>query len=128
MNKFFLIYTNNKIENPEDVLSQTIILRDKFSFLAFLLTPVWLLYHKLWKYFFTYLVFVPGVTFLMMSFDNLFFKDYLVQFISYAFAIYIAIYSTSILHKKLQDKDYSLVSVIYANNKEEAMVKYMNYL
>ena len=42
--------------------------RDGFHFWAFLLTPFWLLRHRLWLEFIAYLLLVGGVTFALRRF------------------------------------------------------------
>jgi hypothetical protein len=61
------VYTvHEPAQRDDDMLAHTsrfVFVRDGFHFWAFLLTPLWLLRHRLWLEFIAYLVIIAGITF-----------------------------------------------------------------
>ena len=125
MNKVFLVFAKMKSLEKDAVLQDCIFIRDKFSLIAFFFTFFWLLYHKLWNWVVLYLSVVIIATSLNVAHyidDD--FRALLLLFIS----LYVAVFASSILQRKLLKKDYSLKSIILADDHEAALSKFLTLI
>ena len=120
MSKTFLVYCNKTNINKNSILQDCIFVEEKVSFMAFLFTFIWLIYNRLWNGVIFYIsasIIISCLSFLEIIDSNI------KNFIFLCISIYFAIYSSSMIQKKLVNKNYLLKSIIYAESKESALSK-----
>lgn len=122
-NKLMLTYTVHK-QNKADSDSVAIYVPEKFSWKACLFAPLWILYHKLWGTFVTYILFV----FIIQELVSLEVLDSFSATIMYfGFAILFGFSAHDLFRESLKSQGYKLVDIIIASSEDEAELKYISY-
>lgn len=122
-NNLMLTYTVHK-KNQSDSDSIAIYVPERFSWTAMLLTPFWILYHKLWGVFIGYLI----CSFLI--------NELIISEIINTSSGFVLYYGLSALfgfsafdfyRDSLKSKGFKLVDIIIASSEDEAELKYISY-
>jgi len=112
--RIYNVFTNKTLNN-------SIFVEDKFSFLAFFLQILWLLYHKLW---------LPALTILLIEFiiftslEQGIINDNLATGIGLVVALAVAIHAKGWYMQSLFKQNYSFNGIITAINIDEAKLKF----
>ena len=107
-------------DNDDDTLAHTArfaFVRDGFHFWAFLLTPLWLLRHRLWLEFIAYLLLVGGITFALR---RLGIETMAGGWVGFLIAVLVGIEASSLRRWKLARRKFDQVGVVVADDLEMA--------
>ena len=107
-------------DNDDDTIAHTsrfVFVRDGFHFWAFLLTPFWLLRHRLWLEFIAYLLLVGGVTFALR---RLGIEVTAGGWVGLLIAVLVGIEASSLRRWKLARRKFEQVGVVVADDLEMA--------
>lgn len=121
MNLYNVLTLNNKEGKTDDVL----FLKEGFSWLAFIFSIFWFLYHKMWKE--SFVLFIIGGAFVffenshILYGDNKFFIEILLDFI-------IALNANHWLCEHYVKKGYKFEGVVFAKNHAQARLRYVQNL
>jgi hypothetical protein len=116
----YTVHEPSRRDSDDDTLAHTsrfAFVRDGFHFWAFLLTPIWLLRHRLWLEFIAYLLIVVGVTFVLR---RLGIDSTAGGFVGLLIAILVGIEASSLRRWKLARRKFEQVGVVVADDREMA--------
>ncbi len=103
-------------KNEEGKISDAKLLKEGFSFFAFLFGPFWFFYHKMWREFFVLLLADVALGF-FVGFDQLFLE------ISLAFIV--ALNANYWLAEHLKKKSYQFTGLIFGENSTVANLRFV---
>ena len=116
----YTVHEPSRHGSDDDTIAHTsrfVFVRDGFHFWAFLLTPLWLLRHRLWLEFIAWLVIVAGVTFAL----RLLGIDVMAGgWVGLLIAILVGIEASSLRRWKLARRKFEQVGVVVADDLEMA--------
>lgn len=116
----YTVHEPSRRDSDDDTLAHTsrfAFVRDGFHFWAFLLTPIWLLRHRLWLEFIVYLLLVGGITFALR---RLGISGTAGGIVGLLIAILVGIEASSLRRWKLARRKFEQVGVIVADDLEMA--------
>ncbi|HKS63748.1 MAG TPA: DUF2628 domain-containing protein [Xanthobacteraceae bacterium] len=116
----YTVHEPSRHDSDDDTLAHTArfaFVRDGFHFWAFLLTPIWLLRHRLWLEFIAYLLIVGGITFALRRFGISATAGGVVGLL---IAILVGIEASSLRRWKLARRKFEQVGVVVADDLELA--------
>lgn len=110
-------------KNKEGKIEDVILLKEGFSFFAFLFSGLWFLYHKMWSEFLAILL----VNFLIAYMGNFFPAiDKVLLEISLIFLI--ALNANYWLCEHLKKKDYNFVGLVFGRDQTHARLRFLKNL
>lgn len=121
MKLYNVLTLNNKEGKTEDIL----FLKEGFSWLAFIFSIFWFLYHKMWKE--SFALFIIGGAFVffeesqILTGDSKFIIEILLDFI-------IALNANHWFCESLVKKGYKFEGVVFAKNPAQARLRYVQNL
>jgi len=110
-------------KNKEGKIEDVILLKEGFSFFAFLFSVLWFLYHKMWSEFLAILL----VNFLIAYMEN--FSpaiDKILLEISFIFLV--ALNANYWLCEHLKKKDYNFVGLVFGRDQIHAKLRFLKNL
>lgn len=118
----FAIYAKPAdVDEPQTLENEDVVLiRDRFSIIACLLTPIWCIWHRLWLELVAYV----GVAFIM-GFVAFFVGEAAAGWIGFAVAVLIGLEASSIRGYALSRKGYTYKGDVIAANAAEAEYRYV---
>lgn len=121
MKLYNVLTLNNKEGKTEDIL----FLKEGFSWLAFIFSIFWFLYHKMWKESFALFIIAGAFAFFeesqILFGDSKFIVEILLDFI-------IALNANHWFCESLVKKGYKFEGVIFAKNPAQARLRYVQNL
>ena len=118
-----LTYTVHK-QNKNDSDSIAIYVPEKFSWIACLFSPLWILYNKLWGIFVGYIIFI----FILNEFIDLEILSSSSAAVLYlGCAILFGFSAYDVYRGSLKSRGFKLVDIIIASSEDEAELKYISY-
>lgn len=118
-----LTYTVHK-QNRNDADNIAIYVPEKFSWVACLFPPLWILYNKLWGIFLGYIIFI----FILNEFSGLeIINSFSSAVLYFGSCILFGFSAYDIYRESLKSRGYKLVDVIIASSEDEAELKYISY-
>ncbi len=102
-------------KNEEGKISDAKLLKEGFSFFAFLAGPLWFFYHKMWREFFALLLTDVALG-LFVGFDQVFLE------ISLAFIV--ALNANYWLAENLKKKNYQFTGLVFGENLTAANLRF----
>lgn len=108
-----------KFDNNKKI-KDLVIIKDGFSFKAFLFNPFWFLFHKMWKEFFYSCVIVS----LFALFSKFIFEASWLEFTM--FFIFALNSKSWLIEHLMTNKKYQLVAMIFAKGETDAKVKLLS--
>ncbi len=108
-------------KNQSGKIEDIILLKEGFSFTAFLFSGLWFLYHKMWCEFLALLLINIAFGFLD---DFLSDSDKIILQISYIFIV--ALNANYWLCENLKKKNYQLAGVVFGQNEVEAKLRFID--
>ncbi len=102
-------------KNKEGKISDAELLKEGFSFFAFLFGPLWFLYHKMWQEFFVFLVLNIALG-LFGEFDKI--------LLEVALAFIVAINANYWLGEHLKKKNYEFVGLVFGSDLANAKLRF----
>ena len=116
----YTVHEPSRHDSDDDTIAHTsrfVFVRDGFHFWAFLLTPLWLLRHRLWLEFIAWLLIVAGVTFALRRLGI----DVMAGgWVGLLIAILVGIEASSLRRWKLARRKFEQVGVVVADDLEMA--------
>ena len=116
----YTVHEPSRHDSDDDTIAHTsrfVFVRDGFHFCAFLLTPIWLLRHRLWLEFIAWLLIVAGVTFALRRLGI----DVMAGgWVGLLIAILVGIEASSLRRWKLARRKFEQVGVVVADDLEMA--------
>ena len=116
----YTVHEPSRHHSDDDTIAHTsrfVFVRDGFHFWAFLLTPLWLLRHRLWLEFIAWLLIVAGVTFALRRLGI----DVMAGgWVGLLIAILVGIEASSLRRWKLARRKFEQVGVVVADDLEMA--------
>ncbi len=107
------IYSIYQVANKED--NNPIIIKQGFSFFAFLFNFVWALYHRIWAL---------AIIAILIEIVCSMYSNLMTFILSTSMMFIFAFFSADIREYYAEKKGYILKDIIVANNEDEAEVKY----
>lgn len=107
-------------KNSSGKIEDFILLREGFSFSAFIFSGLWFLYHKMWREFLLLILINCAFVFLgkfLSNFDHILLEA--------AFAFMIALNANSWRCEHLKTKNYEFAGVIFAQNLSDAKIRFV---
>ena len=110
-------------KNNEGKISDVLLIKEGFSFFAFLLGPIWFFYHKMWK-----------EAAILMVVDILFgfYADISSEadrlLLQIAFSYFVALNAIFWFCEHLKNKGYEFVDLVFASDAKEATVNFSKNL
>lgn len=116
----YSIYVRNDVANP---LESTIVVKDGFSFIAFLLSIFWALYHRVWG--------LAALCFFVMAIIGLVEQQGLLtremaDILTLAFSVWVGFEANDWRAASLENKGYVLLDVVSARNEYEAQKRFFD--
>jgi len=116
----YTVHEPSRHDSDDDTIAHTsrfVFVRDGFHFWAFLLTPLWLLRHRLWLEFIAWLLIVAGVTFALRRLGI----DVMAGgWVGLLITILVGIEASSLRRWKLARRKFEQVGVVVADDLEMA--------
>jgi hypothetical protein len=112
--------TRNDRHRDDDTLAYTarfVFVRDGFHFWAFLLTPLWMLRHRMWLEFIVYLLVLGGVTFALRRLGV---AESAGVWVGLLIALLVGIEASSLRRWKLARRGYENLGVVVGEDLEDA--------
>ncbi len=110
-------------KNKEEKIEDIVLLKDGFSFYAFLFGPAWFLYHRMWQEFLALLVI--NISFGIFN-HFLSASDKILLEISFIFLVALNANDWRLEH--LKKKKYALVNFVFGSDAENAKLRFIENL
>ena len=110
-------------KNKEGKIEDVILLKEGFSFFAFLFSGLWFLYHKMWKELFALILI--NITFAFLGKIS---SDFNKIFLEISFLFIIALNANYWLCDHLKKKGYQLVGMVFGENITNAKIRFIKNL
>jgi hypothetical protein len=107
-------------KNEEGKIADVVLLKEGFSFFAFLFSGLWFLYHRMWVEFLALILI--NITF---AFLGNFSSDFDKIFLEVAFIFILAINANHWLCDHLRKKNYQFVGLVFGTNCENAKLRFI---
>ncbi len=117
MNLYDALIKKNKKGKIEDV----VLLKEGFSFFAFLFGPLWFLYHKMWSEFLALLI----VNFVLEAFSSKIFSDFDKNFLEVALLFIVALNANHWLCQNLKKKRYEFIGLVFGADCASAKLRFV---
>jgi hypothetical protein len=109
------LYSTLIKKNKEGKISDAVLLKEGFSFFAFLFGPFWFFYHKMWQEFFVLLVLTIALGF-FGEFDKFLLES--------ALAIIVALNANYWFGEHLKKKNYEFTGLVFGSNLANAKLRF----
>ncbi len=110
-------------KNKEGKIEDVILLKEGFSFFAFLFSGLWFLYHRMWKELLALIMI--NIAFFMLG---KFFLDFNKILVETAFLFLVALNATYWLCDHLKKKGYEFVGIVFGENSTNAKIRFIKNL
>ncbi len=112
--KFFAVYVK---KDSKSSFEDTIILKQRFNFFAFIFSTFWALYHRIWWLFFT-MAAIEGLIFYETNLNPE--SVMIFRMIALSIQVWLGFEANDIRGKNLEKKGYILLDVVSAQDETEA--------
>jgi hypothetical protein len=107
-------------KNQADKIEDVILIKEGFSFAAFILSGIWFLYHKMWREVLLLILLNCALVFL-----GKFLSTSSATLLEIAFSFMVALNANQYFLDHLKKKNYQFVGVVFGQNLAEAKVNFM---
>lgn len=110
-------------KNKEGKIEDVILLKEGFSFFAFLFSGLWFLYHRMWKELLALILI--NIAFAILG---KFYPNSNKIFLEFSFLLIIALNATYWLCEHLKKKGYEFVGIVFGENCVNAKIRFIKNL
>jgi hypothetical protein len=118
--KLFNIYIK---KSDNTAIEDLVMIKSGFSFPAFFLNVLWFLQHKMWKEFFSLVIFN---IILITLFQKNFFGDFDFFALELGFLLVVALNANYWYEQYLRQQNYQFTGCVFGKNKDEAKLRFIS--
>lgn len=108
-------------KNKEGKIEDVVLIKEGFSFFAFLFSSLWFLYHKMWREFLA----LALINFAIVSTGNGLFGELDKFFLEFALILIVGLNANYWFCDHLKRKDYEFIGLVFGENQENAKLRFI---